>query len=108
MGKGDKKSKRGKIIMGSSGVRRQKSKISFKPSKKAQPDKKETEEVVEKKAVKAVEKEKPVAKEKTEIAENKAVKKPVAKKPAAKTTTSKDETITEEKPKTDEELEVKD
>jgi 30S ribosomal protein S31 len=90
MGKGDKKSKRGKIIMGSSGVRRQKSKISFKPSKKAQPDKKETEEVVEKKAVKAVENEKPGIKEEKTVMKP-AAKTTTAKTPKAKTTKTKAE-----------------
>jgi 30S ribosomal protein S31 len=37
MGKGDKKTKRGKITMGSYGVRRPKKKTVVKPTKKAKP-----------------------------------------------------------------------
>jgi 30S ribosomal protein S31 len=77
MGKGDQKSKRGKINRGTSGVRRQKKKISTvavveKP--KAAPKKKAaTKKAVPKKSVAS----------KTEA------KKAPAKKPAAKKTTTK-------------------
>lgn len=49
MGKGDKKTKRGKIVIGSSGVRRQKKKIRFilapvvEVTPKAKPKKKAVE-----------------------------------------------------------------
>jgi ribosomal small subunit protein bTHX len=67
MGKGDKKSKRGKIIMGSFGVSR--------PSKN-------------KKAFTAVAKEKKETKAVVEDTEKKAPKKPAAKKPKKETTES--------------------
>ncbi len=69
MGKGDKKTKRGKIILGSSGIKRPKNKKKILPSIVAQkPIKKEVAEP------------KPAKKEKVETAEVK----PVAKKTTAK------------------------
>ena len=64
MGKGDKKSRRGKIILGSYGVRRprKKDKQEVKPVAEVQikePKKKESRETVEKE-VKGASKEKPV------------------------------------------------
>lgn len=80
MGKGDKKSKRGKILMGSYGVRRRKRKASYTAP---------VEAVVVEKPVKARQ-EKPVAKAKTEV-EDVIVEAPVvdlaaepAEKPARK------------------------
>jgi 30S ribosomal protein S31 len=61
MGKGDKKSKRGKIVIGSYGVRRPR-----KSSKTAAPHVKKTEKV-------------------TDTAEKKTAKKPAAKKPKKET-----------------------
>ena len=67
MGKGDQKSKKGKITRGTSGVRRQKKKTVI--------------EIVEKPKKAAVKKEAP---KKKAAPKKSAVKKTVAKKPAAK------------------------
>lgn len=75
MGKGDKKTKRGKIIIGSYGVRRpKKKKAAFQPAdgkKEAKPKKAAPKE------------------EKTTTAKKTTEKKPAPKKPAAKKTTTK-------------------
>ena len=91
MGKGDKKSKRGKIIIGSYGVRRRKKKI-VKPVIRKKPETK----VKEEKKVKPVE---PVIEAQVAIvAEEKVTKKTTAKKTAAKKVA--DVTVKEEvKPK---------
>jgi 30S ribosomal protein S31 len=70
MGKGDKKSKRGKILMGSYGVRRRRKKVVHEPLVKA---------LIEELPVKA-KKEKPATKPKTE-AEEAVVGAPVAEVP---------------------------
>jgi len=77
MGKGDIKSKRGKISAGSYGVRRQKKKVAayVAPVKKEKVATKPTEETKE--APKKVAAKKPAAKKAP-------AKKPAAKKPAAK------------------------
>jgi ribosomal small subunit protein bTHX len=72
MGKGDQKSKKGKITRGTSGVRRQK--------------KKDVVEIVEKPKVVAKKK---AAPKKEPAAKKAAPKKTVAKKPAAKKTAEK-------------------
>lgn len=71
MGKGDKKSKKGKITKGSSGVRRQ------KKSNKTQVEAISSKKTSNKKEVKETVAKKPVA------------KKPVAKKTSAKKTSAK-------------------
>jgi 30S ribosomal protein S31 len=79
MGKGDKKTKRGKIVIGSSGVRRARKKKNRKPVilQKAEPKPKETIEQVPAMIVPEVT---PVA----EQIEEKAPKKPAVKKAAPK------------------------
>jgi ribosomal small subunit protein bTHX len=76
MGKGDKKTKRGKITIGSYGVKRKRK----KDRKFVAP------KVAEKPKVKVEEEEKPVKKAAPKA---EATKKPAAKKPAAKKTTAK-------------------
>lgn len=76
MGKGDKKTKRGKITIGSYGVKRKRK----KDRKFVAP------KVAEKPKVKIEEEEKPVKKA---VPKAEAAKKPAAKKPAAKKTTAK-------------------
>lgn len=71
MGKGDKKSKKGKISKGSSGVRRQ------KKSNQTQVEVISSKKTSNKKEVKAT------------VAKKTAAKKPSAKKPAAKKTAAK-------------------
>lgn len=73
MGKGDKKTKRGKIILGSSGVKRPK-------NKKSNPV------IAAANAVKEVKEEKPAKKQKDEVVEVKVEKKAAEAKPAKKTT----------------------
>jgi ribosomal small subunit protein bTHX len=79
MGKGDKKTKRGKIIIGSTGVRRPRKKKRYKPVivQKAEPKAKEIPEV---KPVELVPEIAPV----TEQVEEKAPKKAAVKKAAPK------------------------
>jgi ribosomal small subunit protein bTHX len=85
MGKGDKKSKRGKIIMGSTGVSRQKKRkpayVPPKPKATVSKPKKEDTEVIEV----------AVPEKKTTTAKKPAAKKTTAKKTTAakKTTTAK-------------------
>ncbi len=82
MGKGDKKTKRGKIIIGSYGVRRPSRSRKTNPvvAVKVKAEKKVEKEVVEK--VKA---EKKVENVVAETTEKKAAKKPAAKKPKKET-----------------------
>ena len=91
MGKGDKKTKRGKIIIGSYGVRRRKKKnVAIVVKKKPEA------KIKEEKKVKPVE---PVVEvQATLVAEEKATKKTTAKKTTAKKVTAVKEPK-EEKPK---------
>jgi len=88
MGKGDKKSRRGKIHIGSFGVRRNR-----KPGKKSPLPVSKAEEVVKKPKAKAPEKPKPAkAEAPVDVAESipaEAVEKPVAKKKSTTKTTAK-------------------
>ena len=94
MGKGDKKTKRGKIIMGSYGVRRsKKSKKGFVPDLTAKEPKAKVEKPVTEDAPK--EKKKPavakkVVAEKTTPATKEVPKKKTTRKPADKETKKKD------------------
>jgi len=114
MGKGDKKTKRGKIVNGSYGVlrRRKKLKVKFEKPVVAETSKKIKAEVAgekpkEKKAVakKAAVKKTTVKKTATVVkTEEKETKKPLAKKaatkrPAAKKTVTKPEKQEADKPK---------
>jgi ribosomal small subunit protein bTHX len=96
MGKGDKKSKRGKIVIGSFGVRRsrKKKKVTVKPAKtKTEPKIRVPKVKEEKKSIPA----EPVVEiQAAEVAE--AVEKKVIKKPAARKTVKKE---TEENPTLD-------
>jgi ribosomal small subunit protein bTHX len=80
MGKGDKKSRRGKIHIGSSGVRRHKHKTSRKPA----PAVVKAEEPVKKPKAKAAEKPKPAEVEVAEAPVVEAAAVETAPKPAAK------------------------
>jgi len=90
MGKGDKKSKRGKIVIGSFGVRRRRN----KPKITGKPFKEKLEPVItEEKMVKPVE---PIA----EVMVKEIVEEKVTKKTATKKTTKKEtESASETKPK---------
>lgn len=97
MGKGDKKSRRGKIHIGSSGVRRRRSKPAVKPVPKAIV----AEEPPKKPKAKAADKPKPAVVEEAApvVVETAAVE--ASPKPAAKKTTSSKSTKkakSEEKP----------
>ena len=85
MGKGDKKTKRGKIVNKSYGVRRPRKKSSgYTPAPKAEPVAEETPAPAKKAPAKKTAAKKPATK-KT------AAKKPAAKKTTAKKTTDKAE-----------------
>ena len=84
MGKGDKKTRRGKIVIGSFGVRRKHGKKSVHPGKKMRPV--PIEQIEEKPVIVAPEPEVPI-----EISEPKTTKKTPVKKTAAKKTAEKPE-----------------
>ena len=90
MGKGDKKSKRGKISKGSSGVRRQKKVAVIEPVEKPKMAKAKNvapaKETVKKAPAKKSAAKKPAAKKP-------AAKKPAAKKPAPKKLATKTSTV---------------
>ena len=90
MGKGDKKSKRGKISKGSSGVRRQKKVAVIEPVEKPKMAKAKNvapaKETVKKAPAKKPAVKKPAAKKP-------AAKKPAAKKPAPKKLATKTSTV---------------
>ena len=88
MGKGDKKTKRGKIVNKSYGVRRMRKKSSgYTPVPKAEPVVEETPAQVKKAPAKKAAAKKTAAK--TTTAKKTADKKTVAKKAPAKKTTAK-------------------
>ncbi len=109
MGKGDKKSKKGKIWIGSYGVRRQKKKnkkyVAGALTTDLKKAKTKVEEIIDKPVI-AEEKPKKVKKETApkveetvaEIQEPKAAKEKVVKKPTAKKATVKKEEKSDEKP----------
>ena len=98
MGKGDKKTAKGKRILGSYGVSRPKKKDkpvvvaekSVKPKAEAKVAKKAVAEKKEVAPKKVAEKKETVAKKETAAKKPAAEKKPAAKKPAAKKEESKD------------------
>ena len=95
MGKGDKKSKRGKISKGSSGVRRQKKVAVIEPVEKPKMAKAKNvapaKETVKKAPAKKPAVKKPAAKK--PAAKKPAAKKPAAKKPAPKKLATKTSTV---------------
>lgn len=85
MGKGDKKTKRGKIVIGSSGVRRARKKRNTTPAvaSKVEPDKKTEAEDLELAAEKAAARKSSKKAEVTATAEDKSKAPKAKKKPAA-------------------------